>query len=535
MLVTSLNYNYKFQDVEDVSTVSTPTPSTPTPTPQIEIKKEPKLSFGSSKHEPKNVSAESSVATSQAAAFVSAASEFMANLNKACNNNFNPFALLSQAALSNNGSSNEKSFNEMLNSSNSLDLTSPLPNGTSANNAAGGAGGGGGGSGRRANRTRFTDIQLRSLQQFFDKQAYPKDDDLEMLSKKLNLSPRVIVVWFQNARQKARKIYENTPNLDNNERFTRTPGQNFQCKRCQLVFPRYYELIQHQQKVCYVNDNDAQQKDNKFVEEELSDDEKPTTSYDNSTSATVNVTAGDPLNIASAHGETSSPVPTQSTMETLNLLLNGTSHGGENEDETAKEANMAPMISGSMATSDDLLKFLTGKCDNATLNKLLESSGKQSSQLDDVGDINQAPLDLSTSPTFQPDEAHSRRDSSLNYLDTDFDFNNVMSSVSPTNFPSLLSNSFFGNGASGSPNQQRSPSATSMSNQHGANKRYRTHLTPLQVYVMKALFNDYKTPSMTECDILGNEIGLNKRVVQVWFQNARAKERKCRSVTGEYF
>lgn len=57
-------------------------------------------------------------------------------------------------------------------------------------------------TGRRANRTRFTDLQLKTLQDFFDKQAYPKDDDLEMLSKKLSLSPRVIVVWFQNARQK---------------------------------------------------------------------------------------------------------------------------------------------------------------------------------------------------------------------------------------------------------------------------------------------------------------------------------------------
>lgn len=45
---------------------------------------------------------------------------------------------------------------------------------------------------------------------------------------------------------------------------------------------------------------------------------------------------------------------------------------------------------------------------------------------------------------------------------------------------------------------------------------------------MKSLFNDYKTPSMSECDVLGREIGLHKRVVQVWFQNSRAKERKCR-------
>ena len=53
--------------------------------------------------------------------------------------------------------------------------------------------------GKRANRTRFTDYQIRILQEFFESNAYPKDDDLEYLSKLLNLSPRVIVVWFQNA------------------------------------------------------------------------------------------------------------------------------------------------------------------------------------------------------------------------------------------------------------------------------------------------------------------------------------------------
>lgn len=44
---------------------------------------------------------------------------------------------------------------------------------------------------------------------------------------------------------------------------------------------------------------------------------------------------------------------------------------------------------------------------------------------------------------------------------------------------------------------------------------------------MKSLFNDYKTPSMNECETLGAKIGLQRRVVQVWFQNARAKERKA--------
>ena len=77
----------------------------------------------------------------------------------------------------------------------------------------------GSGQGKRANRTRFTDYQIKVLQEFFENNAYPKDDDLEYLSKLLGLSPRVIVVWFQNARQKARKIYENQPssNFDMNE------------------------------------------------------------------------------------------------------------------------------------------------------------------------------------------------------------------------------------------------------------------------------------------------------------------------------
>ena len=45
---------------------------------------------------------------------------------------------------------------------------------------------------------------------------------------------------------------------------------------------------------------------------------------------------------------------------------------------------------------------------------------------------------------------------------------------------------------------------------------------------MKNLFADYKTPTMAECEMLGKEIGLPKRVVQVWFQNARAKEKKAK-------
>ena len=53
-------------------------------------------------------------------------------------------------------------------------------------------------------------------------------------------------------------------------------------------------------------------------------------------------------------------------------------------------------------------------------------------------------------------------------------------------------------------------------------------MSGVQVKMMKAIFEAYKTPTMTECSTLGREIGLQKRVVQVWFQNARAKEKRAR-------
>jgi AT-binding transcription factor 1 len=155
------------------------------------------------------------------------------------------------------------------------------PGGGGGGNSSSGGGGPGSSTGKRANRTRFTDYQIKVLQEFFENNAYPKDDDLEYLSKLLSLSPRVIVVWFQNTRQKARKVYENQPPVaggagdpastsgsatpgsgtsggggagtdpDGSARFQRTPGLNYQCKKCLLVFQRYYELIRHQKTHCF--------------------------------------------------------------------------------------------------------------------------------------------------------------------------------------------------------------------------------------------------------------------------------------------
>ena len=59
-------------------------------------------------------------------------------------------------------------------------------------------------------------------------------------------------------------------------------------------------------------------------------------------------------------------------------------------------------------------------------------------------------------------------------------------------------------------------------------KKFRTQISNNQVKVLKCIFEVYKMPAMSECQIMADFVGLQKRVVQVWFQNARAKEKKMK-------
>jgi hypothetical protein len=158
--------------------------------------------------------------------------------------------------------------------------------------------------GKRASRTHFTDDQVRVLHEHFERNAYPRDDELESLSRRLGLSARVIVVWFQNARQKARRTYENqnlasaasgaasgsssmshaaAPAAATTAHVARdvirpTSGLHsqsgsslsdevcdgvgvaplrYECRSCPAVFQRYYDLIKHQR--MHVADQQQQQ------------------------------------------------------------------------------------------------------------------------------------------------------------------------------------------------------------------------------------------------------------------------------------
>lgn len=86
-----------------------------------------------------------------------------------------------------------------------------------------------------------------------------------------------------------------------------------------------------------------------------------------------------------------------------------------------------------------------------------------------------------------------------------------------------------------SPSPGASGSRSIDSGDRPGQKRFRTQMTNLQLKLLKSCFNDYRTPTMLECEVLGNDIGLPKRVVQVWFQNARAKEKKAKLSMAKHF
>lgn len=303
---------------------------------------------------------------------------------------------------------------------------------------------GSGSTGRRANRTRFTDYQIKCLQEYFEQNAYPKDDELEHLSKMLGLSPRVIVVWFQNARQKARKIYENQPadnmkEVANTSPFARTTGLNYQCKKCQSVFQRYYDLIRHQKRSCFT---EAEKQDLHF----LSDD----------SDSMSNVTSLDNTAFSDSESECS------------------------NLGRSMKEVNSSGSSEGK--------KYQCDKCDQSF------------SHFDQY-----------------------REHQSVHNLTSGM-YMNMPSGGAFGMLQSMASSQHLSMGEQ-SPNKRKYEDEDDDTDQP-RDKRLRTTILPEQLDYLYQKYQVDCNPSRKQLEAISKDVGLKKRVVQVWFQNTRARERK---------
>ena len=395
--------------------------------------------------------------------------------------------------------------------------------------------------GKRANRTRFSDYQVKVLQEFFEKNAYPKDDDLEYLSKLLNLTPRVIVVWFQNARQKARKAYENQPSNemvadDAEGRFTRTPSLSYQCKKCNLEFQRYYELIRHQKQHCY-KEEDA--KRSALAQKAAAQ----AAASLNSQGGGLNLTAG------SNHSEDSNSSLWDSERNITSPIFNQNAMswkrkpsveegGGLGEDvprsKLPKTTNLfPPLVPPTAAPVNNPgtdLEASMRKFYEDTMKRYMDELSVRPAAANNTTSEGQA-LDLRSSSADLDHENRSGDD-----VDSDSWDKNLSGgedSMSEANNRGggvgghFVDNSDF-DGDAGDGHGGYQGSHPDVGPKDSGNKRFRTHMSNVQVKVMKSVFENYKTPTMPECLGLGNQIGLQKRVVQVWFQNARAKEKKAR-------
>lgn len=65
-----------------------------------------------------------------------------------------------------------------------------------------------------------------------------------------------------------------------------------------------------------------------------------------------------------------------------------------------------------------------------------------------------------------------------------------------------------------------------------SNKRPRTTITAKQLEALKRAYNESPKPARHVREQLSTETGLDMRVVQVWFQNRRAKEKRLKKDAG---
>ena len=350
--------------------------------------------------------------------------------------------------------------------------------------------GSGSAPGKRANRTRFTDYQIKVLQEFFESNAYPKDDDLEYLSKLLNLSPRVIVVWFQNARQKARKVYENQPAVSEDDsnpgRFQRTPGLNYQCKKCMQVFQRYYELIKHQKSACFKDENPL----------------------------AVQLKAAQEARQSSSSGRDGAPSPANNTANSSNSSI----ADNNNKNPTPTASSSGPATSPAQSPSSQG----AFKCEKCGL-VFPRFDLWREHQIVHIMNPNLFPAYPPTSPfgilQFEGQAAVAAAVASAAALPL-----NSLSGASVTGGVKRKLND------DEDSQESFSGQSTHQGSQSGhdppRDKRLRTTILPEQLDYLYQKYQIESNPSRKMLENIAKEVGLKKRVVQVWFQNTRARERK---------
>ncbi|OCT98005.1 hypothetical protein XELAEV_18010232mg [Xenopus laevis] len=320
---------------------------------------------------------------------------------------------------------------------------------------------------RRFSRTKFSDFQTQALNSFFEYSAYPRDSEVENLSTLLSLAGRVVVVWFQNARQKARKQavetgYSSSPPLLPSPPGER-PASNSKvppCKKCGITMPCIFQLIHHL-KECY----------NEQHEEVAGEEEKQEVSRNPSQEEVDQV---------------------QEAAPEIPLIFIQVK---DEEQKALEEKNIVPSDAKESVRS-------------STINE-------EHPQLSEEKNISEEQNLISTTPEM------------LDQNQLQADNNNV-----PTNLMDLSLVIPAGPSDTGTQRKRKheeeslSPTCSEGGDEPPKDKRLRTTILPEQLDILHQWYLQDSNPTRSNLERISLEVRLKKRVVQVWFQNTRARERK---------
>ncbi|XP_001369416.1 zinc finger homeobox protein 2 isoform X2 [Monodelphis domestica] len=320
-------------------------------------------------------------------------------------------------------------------------------------------------AGRRFSRTKFTEFQAQALQSFFETSAYPKDGEVERLAGLLGLASRVVVVWFQNARQKARKHAGDGGPVT----VLGAGGGSLACRRCHAAFSCIFELVRHLKK-CYDDLPPEEEEEVGEEEEEAVEEEEPEEEQVAETPAGPEAPApGSPEGEDLCQAETTRPVGRETE---------GMSPGSPRLAHTCDQC-AASFTSQELLSSHRRLHFVPPVPPGAPPHLLdlpLLVFG-------DRGPLVPGPPTASGPPLKRKHEEGS---------------------LSPTG------------SEAGGPGDGEPP----------RDKRLRTTILPEQLEILYRWYMQDSNPTRKMLDCISEEVGLKKRVVQVWFQNTRARERK---------
>ena len=394
------------------------------------------------------------------------------------------------------------------------------------------------GSTKRATRTRFTDGQIKALQDFFDQNPYPRDDDLENLSRTLNLSPRVVVVWFQNQRQKARRNLEGTNGSENPYPAQNTsqesmptgisiapsasvqPPQNssslsasrsldtdankviqevvnmFAVSHNTSPVVRTIESLSHEKNTTVVEPQAAPNYEINFSD---CNNVKTLTTQQNTATSCVNVTnSNNNDNLSALMEENDNPklVIKEEPEFTAEHNSQLSSLGNRHEEEFFYTCSFCPVI---VASEEEL--------------ELHQRSHMESQNLLMNGNGN---ADVTNEM-----EISKLKSSEISGLQDKFSFE-----------PSMLGAN---DGIPYLNDSQSSMDGNSASSPGGCQeyfRRMRTTISPDQLEILYTKYGENSNPSRMEMEAIANSVGLSRRVVQVWYQNTRARQRRgqCRVI-----